>query len=136
MARKQPTRVSRNVRVKYEGPLFDGVADDVIQAFRADMVDELAQTGTNLVHARLDQVLKKPTGAFESSIVTDRQQDNLVIHGDQVIYGAWLEGVADKNKGSRFKGYKTFRRVAGQLSRKSKDIAEDLFRRKYLDRLQ
>lgn len=132
---KTPTRVSRRVRVRYSGPLFDGLADDIIRAFRADTQQELEQLTTNDIHQRLDMVLKHPTGAYERSIVTNRQTDDLVIHGDQVIYGAWLEGVADRNKGSRFKGYRTFRRAAARMSRKSKDTADDLFRRKYLGRL-
>lgn len=133
--RKAPTRLSRTVRVKYSGPMFEGAAPETIQKFRADWREEQAEAATNEIQQRLGIVLKNPTGKYQSSIVTNRQRDDLVIRGDQVIYGAWLEGVADKNKGSRFKGYRVFRKTAARISRKAKDTANDLFKRKYLGRL-
>ena len=133
---KPATRAVRNVRVRYEGPFFSTFRDDVIEKFEADVVADLDRRVNDNIHQRLDIVLKHPTGAFERSITTDRQRDDIhIVHGDQIVYGAWLEGVADRNKGSRFKGYSTFRKAARWMSTKSKGIANDIFERKYLGRL-
>ena len=103
--------------VSYSGPMFDGRAREDFRQAIEEIKDQVAQEGENLVHVRLGSVLKHPTGRYEGSIAIDRQADDRVIVGDNVIYGAWLEGIGSRNAPvTRFRGYSTFRLVTQDLN--------------------
>lgn len=115
--------VTTELHVK--GPLFDGSAERIIEQAIEHGVDELAQHGLDLVQARLGQVLRHPTGRYQSRVTTERAQgsDAFVITDGGVVYGPWLEGESGRNKKSRFKGYQTFRRTREALQRQASEIA-------------
>lgn len=116
------------------GPLFDGSARRVIDAFLDEAKEEVADEGVNDVLSVLGSKLQNPTGYYESQIATDRQRDDYAVTDSGVIYGPWLEGTSSRNQTTRFKGYSTFRRTTQTLQGKAPDIAERVLPR-YLNRL-
>jgi len=103
--------------ITMSGPLFDGRAGPLIERFVADTQQDIAQEGENRVHARLRQVLRHPTGYYDSRVKTDRSVGDVSVTDSGVVYGRWLEGVSSANQSTRFKGYHTFRMVGQQLDR-------------------
>lgn len=102
-----------NVEVSASGPLFDGTASPMVGRWTRDAGEEVAQWAEREVHRLLQQVLRHPTGYYESRVRVDRvTPDRFVITDQGVVYGPWLEGVSSRNQETRFKGYATFRRVA------------------------
>lgn len=85
--------------------------------------EEVADYGVFLVLMRLGQVLKEPTGYYESRIKKERQQDNWMVTDSGVVYGPWLEGTGSRNQISRFKGYRTFQMTKRELDQKKVSIA-------------
>lgn len=101
------------VEVRASGPLFDGRASSMITRWTRDGGEEIAQWAEQEVHRVLHQVLRHPTGYYESHVRIDRRSpDRFDITDGGVVYGPWLEGVGSRNAPvTRFKGYATFRRV-------------------------
>lgn len=102
--------------VTTHGPLFDGRALAIMSTLLENIKTGITNTGENEIHNRLGQVLKNPTGFYESKIHTERQMNDRVITDTPVIYGPWLEGVGSRNKTTRFKGYATFRLISQKLN--------------------
>lgn len=127
--------VSR-IRVEVSGPLFDGRAKTVINAFMDEAKERVAQIGVDEVHARLGRVLRHPTGVYQSRVVRERagRFNDQVIHDQGIVYGPWLEGVSRRNQRTRFKGYATFRRVRLRLRKTATPEVEKILQR-YLARL-
>lgn len=119
--------VSRiNLEVDQSGPFFDGRARKALHAWLDDAKEDVARIGVNEVHARLGALLQHPTGAYQSTIVTERVSrfnDQVITDGD-VIYGPWLEGTSSRNKTTRFKGYRIFRRARLKLRKIATPIAQ------------
>jgi len=116
------------IDVDLEGPLFRTAhAQRVMRDFLDGAKLKVAQVGVNDIHARLGTVLKHPTGRYSSGIVTDRAQrfNDQVITDGGIVYGPWLEGTSRRNQTTRFKGYKTFRRVRYSLRKKVTQIVQD-----------
>lgn len=121
------------IKTKASGPVFNGEAQRLMNAYTDDAEQEVADYGVTEIHRELHVVLRNPTGYYESQIQTERASPTLVTDGN-VIYGAWLEGVGSRNKTTRFKGYFTFRRVTQRVQAKAIPIAE-LVLKKYLRRM-
>jgi hypothetical protein len=101
-----------NVSVSASGPLFDGRASSMITRWTRDAGEEIARDAEAEVHRILHQVLRHPTGYYESQVRVDRRTpDRFDITDGGVVYGPWLEGTSSRNESTRFKGYGTFRRV-------------------------
>lgn len=94
----------------------------------ADAVEDsgrdVAQEAYDLVRQRLNQVLKHPTGYYESRVMVSNQSSGVAVSDGGVIYGPWLEGTSSRNDRTRFKGYHTFRQVLQQMDKKAENIAE------------
>ncbi|MEU3161785.1 hypothetical protein ABZ753_30935 [Streptomyces griseoincarnatus] len=84
-----------------------------------------------MIHTRLRQVLRHPTGYYQSKISVDRTGDGRYkIHDQRIIYGPWLEGTGSRNSPvTRFPGYFTFRRTKALLDRQAPQIARELLAR-------
>ena len=121
--------------VEVDGPLFDGRAAHAVRDYCEDFEDSYGQRVKNQVEVRLGQVLKHPTGYYESQIQTDRAFDGVMVHDGGVIYGPWLEGTGSRNAPvTRFKGYRTFRQV-GQQAEAMAGVFGDQLMRRYLPRM-
>lgn len=113
-----------NITVVTKGRLFTTDVQNWMRRFVEEAKTDVAQEGVNLAHIMLDRVLQQPTGFYRSQVQVERVQNDLVVTDGGVIYGGWLEGVAETNKSTRFKGYHTFRQVTRDLKQVSGHIAE------------
>jgi hypothetical protein len=107
-----------HVQVETRGALFTGQASRDVRKMLDQTKEEIAKAGEQQIRMRLGQVLKNPTGHYQSQIHTKalgRFADQLITDGG-VIYGPWLE-TGKYTPPRRFKGYNTFRRVTGRLRR-------------------
>lgn len=112
-----------NVSVQMKGAIFDASRTKAAgQRATTHMNDLLAEEGVRRVKARLGEVLRQPTGYYESRITVDRRSQFRGITDSGVLYGGWLEGVDSRNKTTRFKGYRTFRIVKQSLHKDRDNI--------------
>jgi hypothetical protein len=116
--------MSLRLDVEISGPLVDGRLEHAIVVGLDDALDKTAQRGVDLVRFRLQGVLRHPTGHYESMIQTERAGADRMVTDGGIIYGPWLEGVSERNRTTRFKGYATFRRTVGELDRQAGPIAD------------
>lgn len=94
-----------------------------------DIKEGVADYGVFLVLMRLGNVLREPTGYYESRIKKERQQQNWFITDSGVVYGPWLEGTGSRNQISRFKGYRTFQITRRELDQRKVQIAQPFVER-------
>lgn len=106
------------------GPLFDWRSRRAAARMTERAEQAIAQHGVNLIEQRLNEVLRTQTPYYRTMIQTERVHGDLAITDGGVVYGPWLEGVSERNKTTRFKGYGTFRRVHRQLQLEAPEIAE------------
>lgn len=118
------------VVVKASGPLFDGTASALVQRYTQAGGEEVARWGEQEVHRVLEQVLRHPTGYYQSQVrVTRVSNDSFAITDGGVVYGPWLEGVGSRNfPVTRFRGYGTFRRVAKRVEQRADRTFAQVFR--------
>jgi hypothetical protein len=115
---------SLDLRFTSTGPMFDGFADVMTQAAQK-ITDELGDKGTELILTRLPEVLQNPTGYYQSQITNQRTTTGQVVTDQNVIYGAWVEGVGSRNAPvTSFAGYFTFRLITQELAKLAPEIAE------------
>ncbi|MFF7550942.1 hypothetical protein ACFZCU_46170 [Streptomyces canus] len=118
------------VNTSASGPWATGRAGRALHDYADDIGYQVAREGERMVQQRLRQVLRHPTGYYQSRISVDRTGDRYRIHDGGVIYGPWLEGTGSRNSPvTRFPGYATFRRTKPLLDRKATQIAADLLAR-------
>lgn len=122
------------MRTKLSGPVFDGAASRVLRSYQDAAEAAIADQGVNDVRAELGRVLEHPTGYYQAHIQTDRARGDMAVTDGGVVYGPWLEGTSSRNKSTRFKGYRTFRRVRQRLQGKAPAVAERILSR-YIGRL-
>ncbi|PBC71578.1 hypothetical protein BX265_6188 [Streptomyces sp. TLI_235] len=108
------------VIVRASGPLFDGTASALVQRYTQAGGEEVARWGEGEVQRVLEQVLRHPTGYYQSQVRVNRvSNDSFALTDGGVVYGPWLEGVSRRNAETRFKGYSTFRRVAKRVEQRA-----------------
>ena len=108
------------VVVKASGPLFDGTASVLVQRYTREGGEAVARWGEQEVQRVLEQVLRNPTGYYQSQVRVNRvSNDSFAITDGGVVYGPWLEGTSRRNAETRFKGYGTFRRVAKRVEQRA-----------------
>lgn len=109
------------------GPLFDGELDRQIVAGLTDAQRDVAGDAHRAVLLDFAEVLRThPTGRLESHVRVRPVGSDFVVDDGGVVYGPWIEGVGSRNRTTRFKGYRTYRRVvqavrdrAGQIARRA-----------------
>lgn len=108
------------VETRMVGPLFDGRALKATEKMTHVIEEDISQEANREVHARLGQVIKHPTGYYESQVQVERASasSSRVTDGG-VIYGPWLEGVGSRNQTTSFKGYHTFRDIAQKIGKEA-----------------
>lgn len=118
------------VHVNAAGPLFSGQASVMVQRYTDAGGAEVAQWAEAEVHRFLEQVLRHPTGYYQSQVRVERvTHDTFNITDGGVVYGPWLEGVSRRNAETRFKGYATFRRVKQRVEKQADRTFAALFAR-------
>lgn len=115
-----------DVDVHRHGPIFNGTAPAIVDAGTREAVRDVADFAYNQIHARLPQVLKNPTGYYQSRIRVVGFGTLAQVDDGDVIYGPWLEGVGSRNfPKTRFKGYATFRIVGQLVEQRAEEVADD-----------
>lgn len=107
-----------NVSTSQKGTIFSASATQAAARRMTVGINEaIAQEGVNrlLKMARAD--FKNPTGHYESLVEVEKRQTYRGVWDNNAIYGGWLEGVSSRNKTTRFKGYRLFRRTKQELDR-------------------
>jgi hypothetical protein len=87
-------------------------------------MDDVAARGVNLVRQRMRASFRQRTGNAERHVVTDVVQTDRVVHDGNLVYGDWLEGVSERNRAGRFKGYRSFRIASQELDRQAGPIVD------------
>lgn len=104
------------IDIDTSGALLEGRARRYISDFRYDATDAVAQDAISTVHRNLDRSIRHPTPYYETRIQIERASpDRVSVNDDRVIYGPWLEGTGSRNRTTRFKGYRSFRRAQQEV---------------------
>jgi hypothetical protein len=113
------------VNVTEAGPLLNGTAPEVIRVWMDDVKQDIAQAGVNNLRGFVMDKTGRATGHYQSQIVTSTLMpfNDVRIH-DPVVYGPWLEGTSERNRSTRFKGYRLWRKTAQRLQDDAPKIAE------------
>lgn len=102
--------------VDVSGPIF---SDDFFLRMDEGIEDLVYQTAVQAnaeVHEILDQSIRNPTPYYETQVTLERGFGNSqVVHDRGIVYGPWLEGVSERNRTTRFKGYFSFRQAAQRI---------------------
>lgn len=118
---------------KTSGPLFDGGARRAMANYAEELDAELAEEGRRLVVRYLDRFLKNPTGHYVSRVRVEQRGSAHQVTDSGVVYGPWLAGVSERNRATRFKGYRHWRLATQDLEKQSGSIAQRIMPR-YLRR--
>jgi hypothetical protein len=103
--------------VRLDGTLFDGSAPAEVDRWLEEARHEIGQQAYADVMTILNASIKRPTPYYETQIVHERVGATNVVHDRGIVYGPWLEGVSERNRTTRFKGYAAFRRATQQVER-------------------
>lgn len=121
--------------VDASGPLFDGQAEQAIRDWMDAVKKEVGELGVRKLDTFDMDKTGRATGRYQSEVryeVVGRYNDVLI--SDPVVYGPWLEGVSERNRSTRFKGYHLWRKTRQYLRDSAQDVAEQKFK-EYADRM-
>ncbi|WP_405611360.1 hypothetical protein OG292_19325 [Streptomyces sp. NBC_01511] len=123
--------VQIRINATRSGPLANGSFQRAAHQYSNDIGYAVALHAERLVQQRLRQVLRNPTGYYQSRVGVSRGRGGqYAVTDGGVIYGPWLEGTGSRNyPETRFHGYSTFRRTKPLVDRDANRIAMDLLRR-------
>jgi hypothetical protein len=99
------------IQFDVSGPLFDGRAAAAVTDFRQAVEYDVAWQAFAEARQIMDASFRQPTPYYEVQVTVQRQGDAMVVHDRRTIYGPWLEGISQRNRTSRFKGYHSMRRA-------------------------
>lgn len=128
--------MSGDVRIETHGPLFSGAAPGIVRRFTEEARHVVAVKGESMILLALGETLRHPTGYYESHITITKDGDSEIVNDQGIIYGPWLEGVGSRNRTTRFKGYRNWRRTKSRLQGIAPDIVAGLLNEKYLPELR
>jgi len=112
------------VHADASGPLFDGEAraQALLALDRAKR--DLGDIGSAELRAWVMDKTGRATGRYQAGIITSVLSFSDIKIWDPVVYGPWLEGVSERNRSTRFKGYHLWRITRAHLSRMAKDVLQ------------
>jgi hypothetical protein len=110
--------------VKAQGPLADGSGPAIVHAWSDQVKRDIAQEGVNRLKSFAMNKSGRGTGRYQSEIQTSNLAFNDIRISDPVVYGPWLEGSSERNRSTRFKGYRLWRKTAQALEEDAPKIAE------------
>lgn len=119
-----------NIKMARKGPMFTGKTAAALGTYSDQVEYKVATFAEDQIRQRLGQVLKNPTGYYQSRITVDRAGAGYRVSDGGVIYGPWLEGTGSRNAPvTSFPGYATFRRTKALVDRKAPGLAAELLAR-------
>ena len=107
--------------VTLSGPLFDGLANILSDAWLSANMEKVADKAVEITKQELDNVLVTQTPFYATQIQATVRSNraakhDVVVHDSGVIYGPWLAGTGSRNApATRFAGYNHWRKVAQRL---------------------
>jgi hypothetical protein len=112
--------------IHVEGPLFDGRAQHAMDEACGDALDDVSAFAEERVLLGTSRSFKTRTPYYETRIETTRlSSEEALVHDNDVIYGAWLEGVGSRNfPETRFEGYHHWRLAKQAVAERGPQIAE------------
>jgi len=97
--------------VKLRGPLFTGQAPEAVAGFLTDLTQAVGDKSVEHFRFMAMATYKDPTPYYWTKVQTERvSAERVRVHDDMVVYGPWLEGIGSRNRTSRFKGYRLWRK--------------------------
>lgn len=122
-------QIKLETAVEISGPLFDGRSHPIMRDFFRDATRMLGDAGVERIRERLAKRAKQHTGSFGGAVKVHRLAKGQVIMADypQVLYGPWLEGTSERNRSTRFKGYRIFRLTRSWLRKNVGPLIHDRF---------
>ena len=119
-----------HLTVSMSGSLLNGRAQRAVRDALDDAQREVAAQASADVHMYMNQFFKEPTPYYETQVITERQNDDWVVHDSGVIYGPWLNGTGSRNfPVTRFKGYPHWRWATRDTARRVRALVEPIVRR-------
>lgn len=106
------------------GPLFTGEASAGAEKATREWEKRLATLGASMVRTNLDGVLRTQTPFYRLQVTAVPSGPWWRITDQGVVYGPWLEGISERNRSTRFKGYATFRRTSQQIEARATQVGE------------
>lgn len=114
------------VVVTTTGPIFDGEAPAITKAWERGVLDDIGHQSEEIVRNIGQGHIRVWTGAWGASIEAEVVgDDEVLVHGDRIIYGAWLEGVGSRNATTRFPGYHSVREATPKIQEKANELADE-----------
>lgn len=98
-----------DMQISEKGPLFDGRFPMIVESMVRDMVWEVGAQASSNVHRNADGSFKNPTPYYETQIMVERRDPDVLVHDRGIVYGPWLEG---GRASTRFRGYHIWSRAA------------------------
>jgi hypothetical protein len=123
--------ITMDAGVRLSGPLLGtsvgaALAEGVIRRYQTESVQAVALRGVDLVRQDYDIHHRRPTGYARSQVEVIPDPERARVGDGGIVYGPWLEGVSERNKTTRFKGYATFRRSRIRLALEAPVIARSI----------
>jgi hypothetical protein len=109
------------VTVDVSGPLSDGRAEGATERFVRKATTKLGETGRDWIRIEalgFDISGRGGTGRAAAGVLLFERDYGALIFGEMKegeVWWPWLEGVSERNRTTRFKGYHTFRRTRRKL---------------------
>lgn len=124
------------VNATLHGPVLAGRGPAAVKEMLRDIEDTLGQQGYAEVMTNLNVAIRHPTPYYETQVAVQRTHPNIVVvHDRRIVYGPWLEGISNRNRTTRFKGYRSFARGTVTLLAKARALVEPVVAR-HLARLR
>lgn len=107
--------------VTLDGPLVQGDAMPIVDAYVRDAVWDVASQGLADVNTVLDASIQHPTPYYETQTTVSwgafSGGASALVHDRGIIYGWWLEGIGSRNfPVTSFRGYHAFEKGAIALN--------------------
>lgn len=114
-----------SIEITTEVTLVGGVFESPNRIVARGVEDSMTAVGREAQQAarrRLSRVLVNPTGHYESRVdYTVVRGEVAELHDSGVVYGPWLES---GGRGTRFRGYSTFRKTRDDVAARADRIAD------------
>jgi len=122
--------VAVRLDVDFSGPFFTGATARAIDRALKDTLKDVTDRGVMITSRQLVPGHGFEFGTLRRSIAGEVVNSRQMLVKTNVIYGAWIEGVSDRNRTTRFKGYHMFRKAAQALERGWPNILKRHLRRR------
>lgn len=116
------------MKLDVSGALADGRAEDAIGEWQERTSQALADEAMKLLGDFPMDKSGRSTGAFRSSLQERRKsQSDVSIPGMRirgVTWGPWLEGTTQRNRSTKFRGYRLFAKTRAELDNMATEIGQ------------